>query len=651
MAAIALESLWSALKQDPSDFAAWTALVIESEKSASPEPLRKALEGFLAEWPLCYGYWARLADHEMRCHGEAASTAVFERALTAGCTQCVELWSLYASHAHATHSSEPELIRGLFERALAAVGSAYNSDALWDRYISFESSVAERAGTDHAHVAALYRRVLAQPVRSLDSYWTRLQEFATAHPGAELCDAPTEAALRAELSAHGACPKVNATQADDDGARRLRVLPLLEARYRLTKRSHGERLRFEAAVRRRHFHVRPLEESELRHWGRYLSWEEAQLGERQGEAALQQLVLTYERCLVPCCLSASIWLRYARTLEARGSVELARAVLRRASGTFLKRHVGVLLAHAEFDEAHGCVAAARELCAAAAAVRPPSLEAVVTAANLERRAAEWRRMREIFTDGLARFEGEELTFLARHAAKLERTAGEHKDSEYAAQIFESSLKREPANVALWEGALEHEIETLVPPGKAPRKQKGAAAGAAATADGLTRLSALFERMVAEGSSLSWSNKQRAWRKYVKCLRDHSSSVAHVRRLELTHLVGKRLREAEEGGGDDSDQPPQPTAPAAAAPSEAAAAQVTAAAAMMPKLQPPPGYSPHDAVPPDWYTHAGQHYDPATAVPPAATIQTAIHPRSDYPAYTGNPGYPGYTGYPGYYPSY
>ena len=66
MAAIALESLWSALKQDPSDFAAWTALVIESEKSASPEALCKALEGLLAEWPLCYGYWARLADHEMR---------------------------------------------------------------------------------------------------------------------------------------------------------------------------------------------------------------------------------------------------------------------------------------------------------------------------------------------------------------------------------------------------------------------------------------------------------------------------------------------------------------------------------------------------------------------------------------------------------
>ena len=84
--------------------------------------------------------------------------------------------------------------------------------------------------------------------------------------------------------------------------------------------------------------------------------EEAQLEAEEAEA-----VATFERCLVPCCREAQVWLRYASYLEAnpnpnpnpnpnqvwlryasyleaRRNVEGARAVLVRAGSTALEQH-------------------------------------------------------------------------------------------------------------------------------------------------------------------------------------------------------------------------------------------------------------------------------------------------------------------------
>ena len=53
------------------------------------------------------------------------------------------------------------------------------------------------------------------------------------------------------------------------------MLPLLEARYKLTRSEHAVRLALEAPLRRRHFHIKPLPAEELQRWGAYLDWAEA----------------------------------------------------------------------------------------------------------------------------------------------------------------------------------------------------------------------------------------------------------------------------------------------------------------------------------------------------------------------------------------
>ena len=174
-------------------------------------------------------------------------------------------------------------------------------------------------------------------------------------------------------------------------------MPLLEARYQLTSRLHTEQMALEAPLRRRHFHVRPQEPSQLLQWQRYLTWAERQ-ADKTGDPKLA--VAIFERCLVPCSLYIEVWLRYASFLESRQLLGEARAALRRASGVFLKRRVEMLLAHAAFEEQHAELPAARKLLEAAVALRPPSLEALLALANLERRCGRTSAMRLAFERGI-----------------------------------------------------------------------------------------------------------------------------------------------------------------------------------------------------------------------------------------------------------
>ena len=83
----------------------------------------------------------------------------------------------------------------------------------------------------------------------------------------------------------------------------------------------------------------------------------------------------------------------------------------------------LLLAHARFEEAHGEHAAAAELCAKAAALRPASLEAALAHVQQARRAGELPRARAAYAAGVAALDGEPLAFFALHGARFERRAG------------------------------------------------------------------------------------------------------------------------------------------------------------------------------------------------------------------------------------
>ncbi|PRQ55669.1 putative tetratricopeptide-like helical domain-containing protein [Rosa chinensis] len=119
------DRLWNIVRANSLDFNAWTALIEETEKVAEDNILkiRKVYDAFLAEFPLCYGYWKKYADHEARFGVIDKVVEVYERAVQA-VTYSVDIWLHYCTFATTTFG-DPDTIRRLFEQGLAYVGTDY----------------------------------------------------------------------------------------------------------------------------------------------------------------------------------------------------------------------------------------------------------------------------------------------------------------------------------------------------------------------------------------------------------------------------------------------------------------------------------------------------------------------------------------------
>ncbi|KAJ3208853.1 hypothetical protein HDU82_001824 [Entophlyctis luteolus] len=84
------------LEKNPDDFAAWESLIklAEAESAVSPSNLRLVYDGFLAKFPLCFGYWKKYADSALRLEGTEKADEVFERGVTA-IQNSIDLWNHY----------------------------------------------------------------------------------------------------------------------------------------------------------------------------------------------------------------------------------------------------------------------------------------------------------------------------------------------------------------------------------------------------------------------------------------------------------------------------------------------------------------------------------------------------------------------------
>ncbi|XP_048539743.1 pre-mRNA-processing factor 39-2-like [Triticum urartu] len=152
------------------DVDAWTALIEETERIAESEILkiRKVYDAFRVEFPLCFGYWKKYADHEGRLDGVNKVFEVYEQAFLA-VTYSVDIWCNYCQFAISTYN-DPDVIRRLFNRGLAYVGTDYGSNTLWDEYIKNEESLQA-----WSHLAVVYTRILEHPIKQLDRYFNCVQ--------------------------------------------------------------------------------------------------------------------------------------------------------------------------------------------------------------------------------------------------------------------------------------------------------------------------------------------------------------------------------------------------------------------------------------------------------------------------------------------
>ncbi|KAJ0016764.1 hypothetical protein Pint_10077 [Pistacia integerrima] len=397
------------------DFDEWTLLLSEIENTFHDdiEKICLVYDAFLAEFPLCYGYWLKYADHKARLCTAEKVVEVFERAVQAA-TYSVDVWLQYCCLSVSAFE-DPHNVRRLFKRALSFVGKDYLCHTLWDKYLEFEFS--QQRWSSLAHI---YIQTLRFPSKRLHNYYDRyistrllinvlfsFKKLAAAWKEKFDCrNSATE--LQSDLVLESGVPKYFR---DDEISAVIKEL--LEPSVGLARSKAvqkyvliGEHIYkeacqldekihcFETRIRRPYFHVKPLDGDQLENWHDYLNF-----AEKQGD--FDWVVKLYERCLIPCANYAEFWMRYVDFMETKGGREIANLALARATQIFLKRMPMVHLFSAQYKEQIGDVCAARAAFLGCDTETDSTfVENVTIKANMEKRLGNFLAACNVFKEAL-----------------------------------------------------------------------------------------------------------------------------------------------------------------------------------------------------------------------------------------------------------
>ncbi|WOL10648.1 pre-mRNA-processing factor 39 isoform X1 [Canna indica] len=450
------ERLWHIVRANCLDFNAWTALIEETEKVAETDiiKIRKVYDAFLAEFPLCYGYWKKYADHEGRLDSVNKVVEVYERAVLA-VTYSVEIWLHYCTFAISTYE-DPDIIRRLFERGLAYVGTDYQSYQLWDEYIRYEESHQA-----WSNLAMIYTRTLENPIQQLDRYFNCFKELATSRPLSEICTAEEAEMVISTLESGGQAlqgevhddvveQSSKPVSAGLTEAEELeKYIAIREEMYKKAKEFDSKIIGFETAIRRPYFHVRPLDDVEIENWHNYLDFME------RGDD-FNKVVKLYERCLIACANYPEFWIRYVLCMESSGSMELANNALARATQVFVKKQPEIHLFAARFKELSGDAVGARTVYQILyTEISPGLLEAIVKHANMEYRLGEKDAALSVYERAISAEQAKEHSqllplLLIQYTRFLHLVVG---DAEKAREVLSGHLENMQLSKLILEAAI------------------------------------------------------------------------------------------------------------------------------------------------------------------------------------------------------
>ncbi|KAA3490476.1 nuclear factor of activated T-cells 5 isoform X2 [Gossypium australe] len=332
------------------DFDGWTKIISEVENFFHDEIENICLvyDSFLSEFPLCYGYWRRYADHMMRLCTIDKAVDVFERAVQSA-TYSIDVWVDYCGFSVSVFEDDND-IRRLFKRAMSYVGKDYLCHTLWDKYVEFEFSREQWSS-----LANVYIQTLRFPSKKLHHYYESFQKLAATWKEEMQCpndmDLLSDPRVENEVSschtdAEIACIIKDLLDASTglDGTKALaKYLSIGKQFYREASELDEKIHHFEAGIRRPYFHVKELDISQLENWHEYLNFVEM-------HGDFDWAVKLYERCLIPCANYPEFWMRYVDFMESKGGREIANFALARAAKVFLKRMPVIHLFTARFKE-------------------------------------------------------------------------------------------------------------------------------------------------------------------------------------------------------------------------------------------------------------------------------------------------------------
>uniref|UniRef100_A0A8C6NL53 Pre-mRNA-processing factor 39-like n=4 Tax=Nothobranchius furzeri TaxID=105023 RepID=A0A8C6NL53_NOTFU len=609
------ECLWTAANNNPQDFTSWTDLLQYCEQEGNFTASRRALEAFLARYPLCYGYWKKYADLERRAGDNSKAEEVCIRGLKA-ISLSVDLWIHYINLLLGTLdmnlSDSPERIRSVFEDAVVAAGLDFHSDRLWDLYVEWEK---EQGNMKKA--AAVLDRVLKVPTQLYNTHYDKFKENLNNNPPKEVLSSEEYEELRALCRQSQKAERAEQAQEveeerppgeeepttpegtdSEELMQKIREQALLhrDKVYQDNEAEVRKRWHFEEAIKRPYFHVKPLDRLQLQAWHSYLDWEIAELngdhkdpaaqsdpnqeGTEESEVTPQhheastgdsvarddcRVRILFERCLIACALYEEVWTRYIQYLEPQ-SVDVKRAVYKRACEIHLHNKPNIHMQWATFEERHGNFTEARRVLEALEKNVPGLVVVRIRRAALERRAGQLDQSEALLTEAVAASK-EKPTLHAFYSIKLARLLLKvGSNPSRARSVLQEALEISPDNDKLHLNLLELEASGD------PR------ASAEAVQECVTR---------ALAAPLTSHAKLLLSQRGLQFAEEYSGSIKSVLSVyeehqKLLNEIGKTKREAENG-----DEDPQKLSKNEDSSTVAAAEEVPPTMPQVPITNPPP----------------------------------------------------------------
>ncbi|KAH3757129.1 Pre-mRNA-processing factor 39 [Pelomyxa schiedti] len=453
------DGYWKKVTDNPNDFSSWQYLVSLADRSKDIAQIRKAYDGFLDHFPLCYMYWQKYSETELEHTGLEAAISIYERAVKA-VPNSIDLWTHYCQHM--VENSEMEKARIVFERAAKVIGEHFASHSFWDKYIEFETSLQ-----DYPRVMELYLKIITTPLDQLQRYWERFKSFATIRPLQELLSPvemqdweqrqkeneklKIEASCTIELPSESqfseALPSKILSDEEIEKAVKDKALGGWEAKYKMALEEANARRDFETIVMKRaFFHIKAVPESMLDIWRKYLDFEEL-------SGKHSRIIVLYERCLITCFYYSEFWLRYACWLEKYVSIEAARDVLARAS-TYLTKRPEIGLLYAQMEEMLNNESKARSILSSLIDQVPGHLETTLQAAAFAYRHNTTKEVCNIYELGLQAVDSASYSFLAiQYSFFASREIG----LDRAREILQQAIHKCGECKSLWLAAIHFEL--------------------------------------------------------------------------------------------------------------------------------------------------------------------------------------------------
>ncbi|KAL4177521.1 hypothetical protein KRP22_002453 [Phytophthora ramorum] len=511
-----LERLNDAVNKNPLDFNSWTSLLtlVQSEAGTPRETVEATYDRFLAEFPLCFGYWNKYAQYE---HGlgskmtedgmgtvatleEATQKArdVYERGVVA-VRSSVDMWIKYCEFLiHTLHSPVDET-RLILERAAEACGSDPLAGPLWEIYIQLET-----VNNDMPRLNQVFKRIMFQPLRNLEEFWEKYNQFVLAQQLQALATPEEQKSLAGD-----------GEELMDEGLLRVKIVNEVEAVKNKTMEDIYRRQAFEAGIDRSYFHVTPVTEAAMKNWHSYLDFEEA-----AGDNARCQTL--YERCLISCANYEEVWLRYVAWSEKVRGFEAADAVFQRAVTIFLKYRASIYLEYAVFLEAHEKLQRAQDTYMKVLSdVAPKLAEAFLHYCNFERRRGDVETAKTWYERGMETTENETEVYsymAVSYATFLHKTVG---DVTSARAVFEHAVQKHSESALLWLNYIHFETNAC-----------------GDNAELVPRVSHVYDLALEDTCNLTMDEKNDLWFQYVEFMENYASSVAQVRGLRKKEMDWK-----------------------------------------------------------------------------------------------------------------